>query len=53
MAQRNKKSDAKAKAKTIGKLGGEKIIIDEFDESNFDIIYRWIVEDEDDINQIK
>ena len=53
MTQRNKKTEEKNKTKSIGKLGGEKILIDELDESNLDTIYDWIVEDEDDINQIK
>ena len=37
----------------IGKLGGEKILIEELDDSYVDTIYSWIVDDEDDINQIK
>ena len=50
----NQKTKTKRKTnKTISKLGGEKVIIDELDDNNLHIVYDWIIEEEDDISQIK
>lgn len=47
------KPNSKGKKTTVHKPAGEQVMIEELEETQLDIVYDWIIEEEDDINQIK